>query len=69
MPWKAEPDRSVLLVHDMQRYFLKPFPDPLRQDLIRNAAELRERCAALGVPVAYTAQPGGMDDRGAPGRR
>ncbi len=60
--WKADPDRAVLLVHDMQRYFLKPFPDSLRDDLIRGAAQLRERCAALGVPVAYTAQPGGMTD-------
>ena len=25
-----------------------------------NAAQLRENCAWLGVPVAYTAQPGGM---------
>jgi trans-2,3-dihydro-3-hydroxyanthranilic acid synthase len=60
--WKARAHRSVLLVHDMQRYFLKPFPDPLRQDLIGQAASLRARCAARGVPVAYTAQPGGMSD-------
>ncbi|MFG1811955.1 isochorismatase family protein [Streptomyces sp. NPDC049040] len=60
--WRAEPDRSVLLVHDMQRYFLKPFPEGLRGDLIRNAARLRDECAQLGVPVAYTAQPGGMTD-------
>ncbi|MDI3390564.1 isochorismatase family protein [Streptomyces sp. B-S-A8] len=60
--WTAEPDRAVLLVHDMQRYFLKPLPDSLREDLVRNAALLRERCAARGVPVAYTAQPGGMSD-------
>ncbi|WP_329537927.1 isochorismatase family protein (plasmid) [Streptomyces sp. NBC_01450] len=60
--WTAEPGRSVLLLHDMQRYFLEPLPDSLRQDLVRGAAQLRERCAALGVPVAYTAQPGGMSD-------
>ncbi|MEU0008682.1 isochorismatase family protein [Streptomyces sp. NPDC006314] len=60
--WNAEPDRSVLLVHDMQRYFLSPFPDSMREELIRNAAQLRDRCATLGIPVAYTAQPGGMDD-------
>ena len=30
---------------------------------MRNAALLRERCAELGVPVAYTAQPGGMTDQ------
>ncbi|MFF1305817.1 isochorismatase family protein [Streptomyces sp. NPDC058307] len=62
VPWNAEPERSVLLVHDMQRYFLKPFPDSLRHELVRNAADLRDRCADLGIPVAYTAQPGGMTD-------
>ncbi|MEW2393883.1 isochorismatase family protein [Streptomyces venezuelae] len=60
--WTARADRAVLLVHDMQRYFLKPFPDPLRRQLIDNAAQLRDRCAALGIPVAYTAQPGGMSE-------
>ncbi|MER7705286.1 isochorismatase family protein [Kitasatospora sp. NPDC097605] len=60
--WTAEPHRAVLLVHDMQRYFLDPIPDSTRDALVRNAARLRERCAALGVPVAYTAQPGGMTD-------
>lgn len=62
VPWKADPDRLVLLIHDMQRYFLKPFPDTLRHDLVRNTAHLRARCAELGVPIAYTAQPGGMTD-------
>ncbi|MFI1098410.1 isochorismatase family protein [Streptomyces sp. NPDC020917] len=62
VPWKADPDRLVLLIHDMQRYFLKPFPDTLRHDLVRNTAQLRARCAELGVPIAYTAQPGGMTD-------
>ncbi|MEU6126854.1 isochorismatase family protein [Streptomyces sp. NPDC047123] len=61
--WTAEPERAVLLVHDMQRYFLKPFPDGLRQDLVTHAATLRDRCAELGIPVAYTAQPGGMEDQ------
>ncbi|GHG91400.1 isochorismatase family protein [Streptomyces lanatus] len=60
--WSADPDRAVLLVHDMQRYFLRPFPASLREPLVRNAALLRERAVATGMPVAYTAQPGGMTD-------
>ncbi|GAA2277465.1 phenazine biosynthesis protein PhzD [Streptomyces ruber] len=60
--WSVDPDRAVLLVHDMQRYFLRPFPAPLREPLVRNAAQLRERAVATAMPVAYTAQPGGMTD-------
>ncbi|GAA1920419.1 isochorismatase family protein [Streptantibioticus ferralitis] len=61
-PWTVDPDRAVLLIHDMQRYFLKPFPDDLRHELVRNLALLRERATELGMPVAYTAQPGGMTE-------
>lgn len=59
--WTVDPNRAVLLVHDMQRFFLRPFngqaPVP---ELTANAARLRRTAAALGMPVAYTAQPGGM---------
>ncbi|WP_189052797.1 isochorismatase family protein [Longimycelium tulufanense] len=60
--WTVHADRAVLLIHDMQRYFLKPFPatESPRELLVRNIARLRQRCHELGVPVAYTAQPGGM---------
>ncbi len=60
--WVAEPRRAALLIHDMQRYFLRPLPDGVRHELVRNVALLREKCAALGVPVAYTAQPGDMTE-------
>ncbi|WP_159767036.1 isochorismatase family protein [Streptomyces sp. HM190] len=60
--WSVDPDRAVLLVHDMQRYFLRPLPDGLREELVGNALQVREHCAGLGMPVAYTAQPGGMTD-------
>ncbi|MFI2431582.1 isochorismatase family protein [Streptomyces sp. NPDC018693] len=60
--WTVDPDRAVLLVHDLQKYFLAAFPAGLPPvvDLVRNAARVRDRCAELGIPVAYTAQPGGM---------
>ncbi|MFG3284225.1 isochorismatase family protein [Streptomyces sp. NPDC048111] len=60
--WTVDPDRAVLLIHDMQSYFLKPFEDGMRGELVSNIADLKKRCGRLGVPVAYTAQPGGMTD-------
>lgn len=64
--WTPDPGRSVLLVHDMQRYFLAPFPAPVLDPLVRHCVQLRKRCNDLEVPVMYTAQPGGMtqQDRG-----
>ncbi|MYV49626.1 isochorismatase family protein [Streptomyces sp. SID2888] len=61
-PWTPTPGRAALLVHDMQRYFVAPFPreeQPARS-LLANTARLVRRCRALGVPVVYTAQPGDM---------
>jgi isochorismate hydrolase len=59
--WTVDPSRAVLLVHDMQHFFLRPFggraPAP---QLVANTTRLRRTAAALGMPVAYTAQPGGM---------
>ncbi len=60
--WTLDSRRAVLLVHDMQRYFLAPFASSVRDPLVRHCVLLRERCAALGIPVFYTAQPGGMTD-------
>jgi trans-2,3-dihydro-3-hydroxyanthranilic acid synthase len=63
-PWKIEPHRAVLLIHDMQRYFLDAFPagqSPVRE-LVDNLARLREQCTAVGIPVGYTAQPGNMTE-------
>ncbi|GGV78557.1 isochorismatase family protein [Streptomyces griseoloalbus] len=60
--WPVNPRRAVLLLHDMQEYFLKPFPrsEAPGDALVGNTALLRERCVELGIPIAYTAQPGGM---------
>ena len=61
--WTPDPARAVLLIHDMQRYFLKPFPASVRDGLVGTLAMLRERSAALGVPVGYTTQPGDMSEQ------
>lgn len=60
--WVPDPTRAVLLIHDMQRYFVAPFADQVRAPLVANVALLRSRAVELGIPVAYTAQPGGMSD-------
>lgn len=60
--WGLDPGRAVLLVHDMQDFFLRPFPQDSspRRELLGNAARLRHACAVSGMPVAYTEQPGDM---------
>ncbi|MEU1037774.1 isochorismatase family protein [Streptomyces sp. NPDC005907] len=60
--WTVDPARAVLLIHDMQRYFLRPFPEGTspRTELVAHAEALRTAAAAADVPVWYTAQPGGM---------
>lgn len=62
--WSVDPRRAMLLIHDMQRYFVDMFPpgQPPVRELVGNVALLRDRCAEAGIPVAYTAQPGGMTD-------
>ncbi|MET8871907.1 isochorismatase family protein [Nocardia sp. NPDC004604] len=62
--WRIEPRRCVLLVHDMQHYFLAPYSadrEPLTV-LLHSVTALRDLCARLSVPVVYTAQPGSMSD-------
>ncbi len=60
--WSLDPARAVLLVHDMQRYFLRPLPEALRDEVVGNAAQVRRWCIEHDVPVAYTAQPGDMTE-------
>jgi bifunctional isochorismate lyase / aryl carrier protein len=58
--WTVDPARAVLLVHDMQYYFLAPFDhdaEPVSL-LVAHLRELLADARAAGVPVLYTAQPG-----------
>lgn len=59
--WRPDPRRAVLLIHDMQQYFVDFFPsgEPVGT-LVENIRRIRETAAGLGVPVVYTAQPGSM---------
>ncbi|AXF85599.1 Isochorismatase [Ephemeroptericola cinctiostellae] len=57
--WRCDAKRAVLLIHDMQSYFVNFFdasksPIP---ELLSNIARIKSVCKALGVPVVYSAQP------------
>ncbi|MDH6669860.1 bifunctional isochorismate lyase/aryl carrier protein [Paenibacillus sp. LBL] len=60
--WTADPSRAVLLIHDMQQYFVDAFtPDQSPVvELIANIQKLRLYCTELEIPVIYSAQPGGQ---------
>jgi len=57
--WQIEPARAVLLVHDMQMYFLRFYApgSPLIATLVENLVRLRQWAGQHQVPVVYTAQP------------
>lgn len=57
--WTPDPSRALLLLHDLQDYFLDFFDRtqaPL-PDLVRHILALRDACDAAGVPVVYSRQP------------
>ncbi|MCX4735555.1 isochorismatase family protein [Streptomyces sp. NBC_01363] len=61
VPWVPDPERALLLVHDLQNHFLGAFTDdesPLTELLV-NVERLTTRARRAGVPVVYSALPGG----------
>ncbi|WP_409420635.1 isochorismatase family protein [Pseudaeromonas sp. ZJS20] len=57
--WRLDPARSVLLIHDMQDYFLDFYDADLAPipSLLAHLQALVARARQLGIPVVYTAQP------------
>jgi len=57
--WQIKPSRAVLLMHDMQVYFLRFYaPDSaLVATLLNHLVRLRQWADRHGVPVVYSAQP------------
>ncbi|RXJ73559.1 isochorismatase [Veronia nyctiphanis] len=57
--WQIDPSKAVLLIHDMQDYFVNFFDTQLSPipELISNIQSLKAACKETGIPVVYTAQP------------
>nr|WP_079524294.1 isochorismatase family protein [Solibacillus isronensis] len=58
--WEVDPNKSVLLIHDMQQYFIDYYEkdSSLVREMIANIKAIRKQCDELGIPVVYTAQSG-----------
>lgn len=67
LEWKPNPQNAMLLVHDMQPFFLRGFHEQSPVvELERNVGRLLEVFRRLNRPVGYTLQPGSMtkEERG-----
>lgn len=61
LKWKIDISRVALLVHDMQKYFLAPFDHNFKKQLSKHIQTLIQWADINGIPIIYTAQPGGMN--------
>lgn len=66
--WRLDEQRSVLLIHDMQEYFLNFYErgDQQFRRLMDRIGLVVQGCRDLKLPIVYTAQPGEqpLADRG-----
>ncbi len=62
--WQVEPKKAVLLIHDMQDYFLNFYhkDSPMVASVIRQIQALKQWARQHQVPVYYTAQPAEQND-------
>jgi len=58
--WQINPNQAVLLIHDMQQYFVDFFDENAEpiQSVVKNIQQIKIACKNAGIPVVYTAQPG-----------
>ncbi|OTA18554.1 2,3-dihydro-2,3-dihydroxybenzoate synthetase [Xenorhabdus vietnamensis] len=61
--WKHDNNRSILLIHDMQTYFLDFFSLDLKQELVKNCQKLVSYARKNNLPIVYTAQCGDMSEK------
>ncbi len=57
--WDIDPEKCVLLIHDMQNYFVDFYDknaEPM-SSLLKNISNLKNQCKKRGIKTVYTAQP------------
>ncbi|EGQ7943926.1 vibriobactin biosynthesis bifunctional isochorismatase/aryl carrier protein VibB [Vibrio cholerae] len=61
--WRIDASRAVLLIHDMQEYFVHYFDSQAEPipSLIKHIQQLKAHAKQAGIPVVYTAQPANQD--------
>lgn len=62
--WQLDKKRAVLLIHDMQNYFVNYYENDsqLIKEMIEKIASIKAYCQSANIPVVYTAQPGNQKD-------
>ncbi len=63
--WEIDPSRAVLLIHDMQQYFVNFYEidKPPMAEVIKNTQQLKSLAKTHNIPVIYTAQPADQDPK------
>jgi len=58
--WTIDPNKAVLLIHDMQQYFVNFYGEEqaIQTKIIDNIVAIKAAAIDAGIPVFYTAQPG-----------
>ncbi|MGP9041787.1 isochorismatase family protein [Cytobacillus kochii] len=62
--WQLDNKRAVLLIHDMQNYFINYYENgsQLIEGVIEKIARVKAYCQSQNIPIVYTAQPGNQKD-------
>lgn len=52
--WEVDPNKSVLLIHDMQQYFIDYYEkdSSLVREMIANIKAIRKQCDKLGIQLS-----------------